>query len=160
MSSIHPDSPGSQSCAWVSKNPDSLNNTLNIYHRSFSLPHILVEKRMEITLSANCSAEQLNQEAAKSHWQRRRWSLDEQGARAWGCWTYHKVQARSRDSGCLCWGDLSEAEETLREEVRKEISESTNWNQCLHQVRLTRLAEPSGDRQGQCPGQPALYGLC
>lgn len=63
----------------------------------------------------------------------------------WGCSTGYTIQASSRVS-CLrgVGRDLLEAEEMLREEVRKEIIDSTNTDgiSALNQVRLTRLQSP------------------
>lgn len=53
--------------------------------------------------------------------------------------------------------DLLEAKEMLRRDVGKEITDTTNRD-VICALRLTR-PDPRGDRQGQCPGQPALYSV-
>lgn len=90
-----------------------------------------------------------NQEAAEPRWQRRKRRLDERGGRADGDAGRAVRFERAAEFLAACaGGDLLEAEEMLRGEERKEITDSTNTDgiSALHQVR------------GLCPpGTARLY---
>ncbi|XP_077313654.1 protein phosphatase 1 regulatory subunit 12C isoform X2 [Lithobates pipiens] len=85
-----------------------------------------------------------NQEAAEPRWQRRKRRLDERGGRADGDAGRAVRFERAAEFLAACaGGDLLEAEEMLRGEERKEITDSTNTDgiSALHQACIDENLE-------------------